>query len=201
MLTPFKAIKNALHSETPQTSAENCMILSMEYAVFFVVILIIIFLWFLIDYGTDGILVFGYTWISFSAICIPILIILFLRGYLYVICFEKAVRNGTKLQGKIIRKKLHIHGGASRYTSYHIWIELDNGKVIKSPRYIYYPESYQLCDAYLYHGRYYFTEFRYSNGEKSWKNLKSPVSGYRYNPGRGMGEIIDTNSDLKQNLK
>ena len=161
MLSPIQAFVDTVYSDKPQTTAEHCMTLPLKLLIFLSLPLLFVF----VCSGMEGMwyirVMFGGTYPIMIALLL-LMALIFLHGYLYAVRLEKAVRKGTRFQGKIIKEKRIRHGGVKNsYYTYQIWVTLDDGNVVKSPSYMRYEKSYQTCEVYLYHRRYYFTNFRH----------------------------------------
>lgn len=96
---------------------------------------------------------------------------LYLRGYLYIQRFNEAVYHGMRSE------EMHFHGEIVRAvktnpfgirSNFRYLVQLDNGRIVSTPIYVGIPKySYKKCEAYYYKHKYYFTDFRRSNENKT----------------------------------
>ncbi len=91
-----------------------------------------------------------------------ILICMFLSGVRYIICHNKAVKKGIRYSGTVVERK-HYFTGARSPVKHRFAIQIDTGKIIKSPVYIDVPEPFKYCDVYFYKKKYYFSGFNWNN--------------------------------------
>lgn len=91
-----------------------------------------------------------------------ILICMFLSGVRYIIRHNKAVKKGMRYSGKVVERK-HYFTGAKSPVKHRFDIQIDTGKVIKSPIYIDVPEPFKCCDVYFYKKKYYFSGFHWND--------------------------------------
>ena len=180
-------LSNVLKRDHPMTRQEDWIIEAIFYSVLFAVGLIILVICILSAGDTQWVILVFTTInpISIWIIAIPLLILEhFMSGYIYIRRFNKALRYGTRFEGRIIQRLEAVRGMQRRYPEYQLVVRLNNGQVVDSPIYTSISPSYQECSVYLYKNKYYFTGFKYVPGnaisnmefwfdkEKESKNLQ-----------------------------
>ncbi len=160
-------ISDVLQNTGIQTEYEHSIVLCVDYSLLTAVLLIMFFVYSSIKDGIvqtiilfadfhNGIIVLLLFWI----LC---LVGMFLHGYFYIKKMNKAINNGALFFGNIIERKISKTPSAISSVRTKFIIQLNNGKIIKTPTYVYVPEFYHTCDVYFYKKKYYFTNFKCSS--------------------------------------
>lgn len=91
-----------------------------------------------------------------------ILICMFLSGVGYIVRHNKAVKKGIRYSGTVVERK-HYFTGARSPVKHRFSVQIDTGKIIKSPVYTDVPEPFKYCDVYFYKKKYYFSGFNWND--------------------------------------
>ena len=154
-------LSNVLKNDHPLTRYEETIIDTLIFAALFAVGLIILIIYMLFAEGLQKtISVFStINGVSLSLLVIFLLLIhQFLYGCRYIRRHNKAIQNGVRYQGIVIEKFV-FSWGARHQSQYRFAVQLDNGKIVKTPIYTTIDVPFNGCDVYLYKRKYYFTEF------------------------------------------
>ncbi len=156
----MKAVVDIIKSNSPLNDDEYSIIECIFYAIASIIFLIIISIVFWIK-GQFAEWIDSFTYINSVSVLlflwILFLIYKFLHGYLYIKRFHEAVKQGKHFKGMLIEQQLFRYGGSGfRYLKYQPIVELDNGELVRAPKYNGILVAPKNCDVYLYKKKYYF---------------------------------------------
>jgi len=157
------ALKDVFRKNHPITIYENSIIDATVIFVFTSIALLIIFIYILIENGIkEAISVFTtINGISIGIIIWTLIIAnMFFSGIRFIHRHNKAIKNGEHYEG-IVKERKYQFVGTKSSTRYRFIIEIDCGKIIKTPTFIDVPEPFRYCSVYHYKNRYYFSDFRW----------------------------------------
>ena len=161
MITLTDVLKRNHPLTVYEDSIINCVIACL---ITFVVVLFS-FIYILIENGIKELVsvISTINGISVSlAVWLFILICMFLSGVGYIVRHNKAVKKGIRYSGTVVERK-HYFTGARSPVKHRFAIQIDTGKIIKSPVYIDVPEPFKYCDVYFYRKKYYFSGFDWNH--------------------------------------
>lgn len=156
-------LKDVFERNHPLTKYENSILMATLISVITAVGVIILIIDILIEKGINEVIDIFFTINGVSMgllIWIFIIFSIFMSGIRFIRHHNKAVQNGKLYEGCVVERK-HKFVGARSSTRHKFCIQIDNGKVIKSPVYIDVPEPFKYCSVYYYKMKYYFSDFRW----------------------------------------
>lgn len=161
MITLIDVLKRTRPLTVYENSIINCLIS------FFITVVIILFslVYILMENGIEELVSVVSTVNSISVsltVWIFILICMFLSGVGYIVRHNKAVKKGIRYSGTVVERK-HYFTGARSPVKHRFSVQIDTGKIIKSPVYIDVPEPFKYCDVYFYRKKYYFSGFDWNH--------------------------------------
>lgn len=159
MITLIDVLKRTRPLTVYENSIINCLISFLITVVIILFSLVYIFM----ENGIEELVsvVSTVNGISVSlTVWIFILICMFLSGVRYIIRHNKAVKKGIRYSGTVVERK-HYFTGARSPVKHRFAIQIDTGKIIKSPVYTDVPEPFKYCDVYFYKKKYYFSGFNW----------------------------------------
>lgn len=156
---------DVLKRNHPLTVYENSIINCVISCLITVVIVLLSFIYILIENGIEELIsvISTVNGISVSlTVWILILICMFLSGVRYISRHNKAVKKRISYRGTVVERK-HYFTGARSPVKHRFAIQIDTGKVIKSPVYTDVPEPFKYCEVYFYKKKYYFSGFDWNH--------------------------------------